>query len=175
MRVSVQVGKRAKGGFEGELDVIGVDLARAHALHIECSLDALSDAKRQERFAGKFERGRRYYRHAFPGLELPNEIEQIALLQFASGNVRSMGGARLVTVREFVNEILEGLKGTSPASSAVPSNLPLLRTLQLAEDARRSSATTEHRIVPKRTSPAILVEENGEGPGVRLRKGVRNG
>lgn len=154
VRVSVQVGKRNKGGFAGELDVIGVDLAHGHTLHVECSLDALKDADRQKRFAGKFERGRRFYRDAFPGIDLPGELEQIAVLQFASGKVREMGGARLVTVREFIQEVFAGLKGTKPASAAVPSNLPLLRTLQLAEDARRTAAS-EHRLVPKRVADEV--------------------
>ena len=69
------------------------------------------------------------------GLDLPGEIDQVAVLQFASGRVRNIGGGRLVTVRELVVEIRQGLAGTSPASGAVSANLPLLRTLQLAADA----------------------------------------
>jgi len=68
------------------------------------------------------------------------------LLQFASGKVRSVGGARLVTVRELIHEIYEGLKGTSPRSKAVSSNLPLLRTLQLAADATKGSLS-QHRLL----------------------------
>lgn len=146
VRVSVQVGPRPRGGFEGELDVVGINFAHQHLIHVECSLDALSDAKRQERFELKFERGRRFIKDVFRGLALPDEPEQIAVLQFASGNVRRIGGARLVTVRELIHEIYAGLEGTSPYSKAVPSNLPLLRTLQLAADATRG-ALTEHRLL----------------------------
>ena len=66
--------------------------------------------------------------------------------QFASGNVRDVGGARLVTVRELIHEIYDGLKATSPHSGAVPSNLPLLRTLQLAADASKG-ALSDHRLL----------------------------
>jgi hypothetical protein len=148
VRVSVPVGARAKGGFEGELDVVAIKLSTSHLLHIECSLDALAGAKREVRFAAKFERGRRYIREVFRGIAIPDDLEQVLVLQFASGKTRSIGGVRLVTVRELIHEIYDGLKGTSPQSSAVPSNLPLLRTLQLAMDAMKGSLT-EHRILRK--------------------------
>ncbi len=50
VRVSVQVGARARGGFEGELDVVALNPVTQHLLHVECSLDALSAEKREERF-----------------------------------------------------------------------------------------------------------------------------
>jgi hypothetical protein len=148
VRVSVPVGRRTKGGFEGELDVVALNLPEKHLLHVECSLDALQGQKREQKFAGKFERGRRYIRDVFNGIELPDELDQVVLLQFASSkSPRTLGGGRLVTVREFINEVFDGLKATSPSSGAVPSTLPLLRTLQLAADAKRGSLT-ENRLVP---------------------------
>lgn len=147
VRVSVPVGARPKGGFDGELDVVALNPVTNHLLHIECSLDAHSTEKRHERFAGKFERGRKYIKDVFRGVALPEVLEQVLVLQFASGSVREFGGVRLVTVREFVHEMYDGLKGTSPASKAVPSNLPLLRTIQLAADATRGSAASGHRII----------------------------
>lgn len=79
---------------------------------------------------------------------LPEAADQVVVLQFASGNVRDVGGGRLVLVRELIHEIYDGLKGTSPVSGAVPSNLPLLRTLQLAADASRGSLT-DHRLITR--------------------------
>jgi hypothetical protein len=132
VRVSVPVGRRSRGGYEGELDVVGLNIARQDLLHVECSLDSLSDEKRESRFALKFSRGRKYIDAVFEGLVLPRPAREIAVLQFASGRIRTYGGAKLVTVRELVHEIVGGLKGTSPSSGAVPSHLPLLRTVQLA-------------------------------------------
>jgi len=149
VRTSVPVGPRDRGGFEGELDVVAIHLQRRRLLHIECSLDALSREKRQERFRLKFERGRRYISTVFHGLEIPDEPEQVVVLQFASGAERAFGGARLVTGRELVHEIIAGLQGTSPSSKAVSSNLPLLRTLQLAADAyaHPKAASGAHRLI----------------------------
>ena len=147
VRVAVQVGARPMGGFEGELDVVGVNLVRKHLIHVECSLDAESWQKRQQKFTGKFERGRRFIKDVFKGLPVPEVPDQVLVLQFASGNVREVGGGRLIIVRELIHEIYDGLKGTSPVSGAVSSNLPLLRTLQLAADASKGSLT-DHRLLP---------------------------
>jgi hypothetical protein len=146
VRVSVPVGPRDKGGYEGELDVVAVNPAAKHFLHVECSLDALSAEKREGRFARKFEHGRRFAKDVFRGLPVPDQLDQVAVLQFTSGKIRSIGGSRVVTVRELVHEIYDGLKGTSPQSKAVSSNLPLLRTLQVAADATKG-ALNEYRLL----------------------------
>lgn len=137
VRVSVPVGPLKNGGYEGELDIVAVNFTKQHLIHVECSLDADSNSKRDEKFTRKFERGQRFVKSVFAGLPLPEDVEQVVVLQFASGSVRKYGGARMVMVRELIHEIYAGLQGTSPNSRAVPSNLPLLRTLQLAADAQR--------------------------------------
>jgi hypothetical protein len=146
VRVSVPVGPRARGGYEGELDVVGIHLVKQRLIHVECSLDAASRETREQRFAAKFARGRQYIKDAFEGMTLPEKLDQVVVLQFTSGTPREIGGARLVTVRELVHEIYDGLKSTSPASGAISSNLPLLRTLQLAADAMKGSLS-EHRLI----------------------------
>ncbi|OAI44271.1 hypothetical protein AYO42_04955 [Rhizomicrobium sp. SCGC AG-212-E05] len=148
VRMAVQVGPRPNGGFEGELDVVGFHVRKGHLIHIECSLDSDSWKKRHERFAKKFACGNRFVRQIFEGFELPESLDQVALLQYATGKERDVGGARLVTVREFVQEVWEGLKGKSPASGAVHSTWPLLRTLQLAADAKvLDSSPRRYRLI----------------------------
>ena len=123
VRVSVQVGPRPRGGFEGELFRRGWHPpARQHLIHVECSLDALSRAAREARFEVKFERGRRFIGDVFKGMALPEALEQVVVLQFPNAGVRMVGGGRLVSVRELVHEIFVGLERTSPNSGAVPSN-----------------------------------------------------
>jgi hypothetical protein len=149
VRASIPVGPRPNGGYEGELDVIGVNLITKHLVHIECSLDADSGAERERKFRAKFERGLRYIKGVFPGLDIPHTPDQIVLHQFARQNGQKIGGGRLVTVRELIHEIMLGLSGTSPASGAVPSNLPLLRTLQVAADAAGKGTSTNNRVIPE--------------------------
>jgi hypothetical protein len=155
VRVSVQVGPRALGGFEGELDVVGFNMEHQHLIHVECSLDALRAADRQSRFHKKFERGRRYCKDVFKGLPIPEVPDQVVVLLMAGDKVRDFGGGRLVRVHELVHEILAGLRGT-PISGAVPSNLPLLRTLQLAA-AAQNSRLSHHRLIPLEGAQTALV------------------
>jgi hypothetical protein len=141
VRVAVPVGPRAKGGFDGELDVIGLNFAHQHLLHVECSLDADSWHKRREKVSKKFERGRKHIKHIFRDVPLPEVLDQVCILKFASSSRKEIGGGRILSVHDFVHEIFDGLKHTSPASGAVPSTYPLLRTLQLATNVGESSVT----------------------------------
>jgi hypothetical protein len=74
VRMSVSVGARPRGGFEGDLDVVGLNLLNKHLVHVECSLDSDSWEKRQQRFSVKFERGRRHINEVFRGLALPENL-----------------------------------------------------------------------------------------------------
>jgi hypothetical protein len=149
VRTSVQVGKRPNGGFDGELDVVAIHLVKQHLIHVECSLDTWSIAERERKFEAKFERGRRYIKDVFKGLSIPTKLDQTAVLQFPNANIEAVAGVRLVSVRELTLEIFEGLKGTSPASGAVPTNLPLLRTLQLAAAAMAKGRPSIHKLIPR--------------------------
>ena len=132
VRQPVLVGRRNAGGFEGELDIVALNPSTRHLLHVECSLDTDPWAKRETRFASKFERGRKYVPSLFAGLDLPTNVDQVALLQFGGGQRTALGGARLIWVADFVADMLADLKTQRPDKAAIPSTLPLLRTLQLA-------------------------------------------
>jgi hypothetical protein len=158
VRSSVQVGPRPRGGFEGELDVVGIHIVRNHLIHVECSLDADSRATRERRFSDKLARGRKFIKAVFKGLHVEeDQLEQVAILQFPNHGMRELGGARLLHVRELVHEIFAGLTDTSPSSGAVPSNLPLLRTLQLAADASRQTPGIHRLIQSAHVEPLVSV------------------
>lgn len=137
VRRNVLVGPRPKGGYECELDVVAFHPSERRLVHLEPSLDADSWDRREHRFARKFEAGRRYIPSLFAGLELPESLEQYAVLVFASGaNVKWLGGARIVLAGEIVAEILLALKKRRLARAAVPEQFPLLRTLQYVTEFR---------------------------------------
>lgn len=162
VRTAVRVGKKPGGGHEGELDVVGFNPARKHFIHVECSLDADSNQRREEKFAGKFERGRRYAGGLFAGLPVAGTPDQVVVHTFATK--RNFGGGRLVTTAELVREIMEGLRDTSPASGAVPESFPLLRTLQLAAAAIKGRLTG-YRLLPQPTAEAEAQGSAGEISG----------
>jgi hypothetical protein len=137
VRRNVLVGKRAKGGYEGELDVVAFHPGTRHLVHIEPSMDALAWDKRETRFRKKFEAGQKYIPGLFAGLNVPKKVEQIALLQFASKRNRSsVGGGKLLLVSELLVEILTELREKRVASNAVPEDKPILRTLQFVAENR---------------------------------------
>ena len=160
VRKSVLVGKRDEGGHEGELDVVAVHPHTKHLLHIECSLDADTWETRERRFTAKFERGRRYIASLFGGLDINADPDQVALL--LSGGLRThVGGGRIVWLAHFIADILAELSNRSPYKMAVPSTLPLIRTMQLAAQPTRKrkhagSLLPTDAVMPRMASEAVL-------------------
>ena len=59
VRQNVNVGLRAKGGYECELDVVAFHPKTRHLIYIEPSMDADSWAMREKRYEKKFAAGHR--------------------------------------------------------------------------------------------------------------------
>ena len=131
VRRNVRVGKMAQGGYEGELDIVAFHAKERRLVHIEASLDADSWADREKSFRKKFQAGRKYIPDLFEGIELPDNIEQVAVLAYASKRSRQqVGGAKLVLARELLCEIFSHLKSKSLARRAIPEHFPILRSFQ---------------------------------------------
>ena len=136
-RRNVNVGKRPNGGYECELDVVAFNPCEKKLVHIEPSLDAASWELREKRYTKKFAAGRKYIPKLFDRLDVPVEIDQIAVLLFASkANKQTIGGGKLM-VPELLWEIIDGLNGRKIAKQAVPENFPLLRTIQFVAEFRK--------------------------------------
>jgi hypothetical protein len=104
----VKVGKRAKGGWDGELDIVAFHPSRQHFLHIECSFDAHTWEVRETKFGKKFAIGKQYARELFSGMSLPTSLDQVIVHGYASAPARhrALGGGRLITSEELVAEIM---------------------------------------------------------------------
>ncbi len=133
VRRNVQVGKRLKGGYECELDVVAFCPQRKHLVHIEPSMDAHTWDKREERYKKKFAAGLQYIPSLFEGLNLPTDIEQIALLGFGSNsNKKTLAGGRIMTPSDLLAEITEEISNKRINRAAIPEQFALLRTIQFA-------------------------------------------
>jgi hypothetical protein len=133
----VLVGKRKEGGYECELDIVGFHPVARHLLHIEPSMDAMSWEQRERRFQKKFDAGKQYIPTLFAGLELPQEIDQRAVFVFASNKVhQTVGGGRVMHVREILQEIFGELKSKSLFNSTIPEHLAILRSFQFVAEYR---------------------------------------
>lgn len=132
VKCNVLVGKRARGGWEMELDVVTYDPRTNQILHIEPSLDAHSWEKREQRFKKKFDAGRKYIlRDLFPWLPATTPLKQRAILVGAAPSRRILAGAEVSTVDELINEISKEVSSRGiMAKAAVSERYPLLRTIQ---------------------------------------------
>jgi hypothetical protein len=131
VRRNVLVGRRQRGGYDCELDVVAFHPGHRRLVHVEPSLDAQSWEKREARYAKKFAAGRDHIPTLFAGVGAPDHIEQIALFAFAStANVTSLAGGRVAHVSDLYGEIVRGLRNMRVESQAVPEQFPLIRTIQ---------------------------------------------
>jgi hypothetical protein len=135
VRRNVQVGPRARGGYECELDVVAFHPERNHLVQIEPSMDADTWPERERRYEKKFCAGRNYVPDLFRGLTVAAELEQIAI--FIGGHSRenrTLCGGHIVYLWEFLGDALKLLKDKHVLRSAVPEQYPILRTLQLVSN-----------------------------------------
>ena len=143
VRRNVPVGRSAKGGYEAELDLVALNPETRHLAHLEPSMDAESWETRERRFRKKFDAGREYIPGLFPGIEVPGEIEQIAILVSASkANHPTLGGGQVLLVSDLMREIMEELSDKKISENAVPEHHALLRTLQLVVEYRKKVFAT---------------------------------
>ena len=137
VRRNVWVGKRAAGGYECELDVVAFHPGKKELVQVEPSMDASSWTEREKRYTKKFAAGRKHIPKLFEGLDVPNDIDQIALLLFASKKNRStLGGGRIMLVSELMVDICSALSDQMIAKNAVPEQFPALRTVQFMNEYR---------------------------------------
>jgi len=138
IRKNVLVGKRAQGGYDCELDLIAFHPGEKHLVHIEASMDASSWEEREKRFKKKFDAGKKYIPDLFIGLDIPTDIEQIAVLVFASKQKRgTLAGGTLKLGNELMEEIFKDLESRSIYSYTIPEQFPILRALQFVAQYRK--------------------------------------
>ena len=133
VKTNVFVGRRRKGGYECELDIVAVDLHAKRILQYEPTMDALSWADREKRFKRKFTAGKKYIPELFGHYMKihPDWIEQYAVFGFGSDVVhKCVGGGAVLTARKLFRQIIADLKGKKIESAAVSENMPRLRTIQ---------------------------------------------
>lgn len=140
VRRNVQVGKRVKGGYECELDVVALCPRSRHLVHLEPSMDADTWAVRDARYTKKFAAGRQYIPALFGGITLPATIDQVAVLGFGSNaNVTTLGGGRIQTTAQLLAEITKEIAPRTIQKAAIPEQYPLLRTIQFCYQYRNAA------------------------------------
>lgn len=155
VRRNVRVGRRKRGGWESELDIVAFHPSKKHLVHIEPSSDADSWDTRNERYSRKFAAGRRHIPALFAGLTLPSKIQQIAIFIFGAKERRTLAGGKIVMVADLMQEIRSKLLKYPVLSKAVPEQYTILRSLQFAADywKREDAESWQQRHVVPLTIP----------------------
>src|SRR3989344_6713554 len=145
VRTNVKFGRRPRGGYIGEMDVVGYKPETQEFIHIEASTDALTWPRRKEIFERKFTDARKYYMEIFPFKQLGMEPRQIALVGFNLSPAQSVNSwkssapsgslwgdlkVEVIHIPEFFKKINGELKNKNPQNDAIPETYPLLRVIQ---------------------------------------------
>jgi hypothetical protein len=131
VRRNVHVGKRPKGGWECELDVVAFHPGKKHLVQVEPSMDANSWSEREERYKKKFDAGRRYIPDLFKGIEIPDKIDQIAVFGIGSKKNNSLlAGGTVWLVGDLLEKVIDTVGKKRVEREAVSEQFPVLRTIQ---------------------------------------------
>jgi hypothetical protein len=135
VRKNIRVGKRTRGGYEGELDVVAYDPASNKVIHYEPSVDAHDWAKREKRYKLKFDLGKKHIPlEVFPWLKPDFQLEQIAVFYLVSEKRKTFLDGRAMSIDELVKMIRdEVVKEGQASKKAIPEQYDLLRTIQLVK------------------------------------------
>ncbi|NOZ77220.1 MAG: hypothetical protein GXO65_06050 [Euryarchaeota archaeon] len=132
VRTNIKFGKRAKGGYTGEMDVVAFHPKEKRLIHIETSMDAYSWAQRKKKFQKKFKDATSHYNELF---DFPiDKIDQIAIVGFGKPKVDvDFGdGVKIISIPDFMIKISSDLSNKHPLKNAIPQEYPLLRAIQFS-------------------------------------------
>jgi len=133
VRKNIKVGRRDRGGYDGELDVVVYNPQSGRVIHYEPSTDATTWPKRKEKYKRKFELGKKYIStEVFPWLKPGFKLEQIAVFFLVPENRRDFQGGRAISIDELVKMIRDDIeKQGRVGKNAIPEQYDLLRMIQL--------------------------------------------
>lgn len=131
---NLKVGRRDRGGWEMELDIVGLNPKTQTIVHYEPSLDAQTWDKRELRYEKKFRLGKKYmFTEVFDWLPKSTHIEQIAVFYNHPPGRDKIAGGKIISIDELVAEIRARVITCGPMiSNAIPQQYPLLRTIQMS-------------------------------------------
>ena len=133
VRTNVKFGRRARGGYIGEMDVVAYHPETEVFIHIETSTDSDSWSKRKQKFERKFRDARAHYVETFPfknGIIRPRQIAIVGANRNRNPNHSFGDSIEIIHIPELINEITNILKEKDPWRDAVPEGYPLLRAIQ---------------------------------------------
>ncbi|MEK7657599.1 MAG: hypothetical protein AAB366_00135 [Patescibacteria group bacterium] len=131
VRTNIKYGRRTRGGYEGEMDVIAYHPQSLTLLHIETSMDADSWDKRMIKFKRKFDTANKYYNKLFKF-----DIKKVEWMVIVGSNPprKDFFGkvAPVQSIPQFIEKVTDYLSQYHPFTNTIPENYPLLRAILFA-------------------------------------------
>jgi hypothetical protein len=131
VQTNMRFGKRTNGGYDGEMDVLAVNLKNRSLVHVETSSDADSWDERRERVIRKFKNVEKHYL-SDSGLEF--KVTRLAVVGARKPKKQpiAIDGIEVISIDELMRRIKEYVGRLNPASEAVPEGFGYLRAIQFA-------------------------------------------
>jgi len=144
---NLKVGRGTKGGYEMELDVVGLNPKTQTIVHYEPSLDAKTWGDREPRYEKKFRLGKKYmFTEVFDWLPKSTRIEHIAVFYNHPKGRDKIAGATIMSIDELMAEIRARVCEKGPViKNAISERHPLLRTIQMSHVAYCRAAGVDER------------------------------
>ena len=132
VRTNLKFGKRAKGGYVGEMDVVAYHPKEKTLVHVETSMDADSWPQRKAKFQRKFRDAESHYNELFDFRIA--RVRRIAIVGFGKPREKiDFGeGIEVRSIPEQMAKITSELSKHHPLKKAVPEEYPLLRAIQFS-------------------------------------------
>jgi hypothetical protein len=131
VRTNIRFGRRKKGGWKGEMDVIAFHPIEKNLIHIETSTDSDTWSERKSRFQRKFRDANDHYHELFK-FEI-KEIQRIAIVGMGKPKTPPDFGdeIKIILISDFFRGITSIISKIRPTES-IPEQYPLLRAIQFA-------------------------------------------
>jgi len=131
VRTNIKANRRAKGGWDNEIDVLALEPGLGKLVHLETSWDALTWEKREERYVDKkFTFSNEQYAEMI-GVQ-PAIIQKRAIIGTSKTQPKEIWGENIevTTVPNFIAEITAEIKKRNPMRDVIPETYPCLRSFQ---------------------------------------------
>ncbi len=131
VRTNVKFGKLKTGGYQGEADILALDMEKKILTHIECSIASLNDEELSKMAKKKFSLKDEEYMNL---IKLPEgtKISRKFIINNTDKRRQDLmpDGVEHQTTREFLREIYNHID-SDLMRNAIPENYPILRGIQM--------------------------------------------
>jgi Holliday junction resolvase-like predicted endonuclease len=132
VRSNVRYGRRRRGGWVGEIDVIAFRPETEEFIHIEASTDSDSWEKRKKVFNKKFSDAKEYYLETFSFKNRHIRPKKVVIVGLSKSREPNPLGEDIqyISIPDFIQMISVEMRRKNPKNDIMPESYPLMRAIQ---------------------------------------------